>query len=59
MTRVMALNPDELPSLNAILGLGIIKDALSHWRVNQNNADEGFWKKSLKDRSYVLSQVFV
>jgi hypothetical protein len=59
ITRLMALNPDELPSLNAILGLGIVKDALSHWRANQNNGDEGFWKKSLKERAYVLSQVFV
>ena len=59
ISRLMALNPDELPLLNAMLGLRTVKDALAHWRANQTNGDEGFWKKSLKQRAYVLSQVFV
>jgi hypothetical protein len=59
ISRLMALNPDELPLINAMLGLKAVKEALVHWRANQANSDEGFWKKSLRERAYVLSQGFV
>ena len=59
IARLMTLNPTELPTLNSILGLTAVKEALSHWRTNHGNPDETFWKKSLKERAYVLSQVFL
>ena len=35
-----------------------MKDALEYWKKNQENSSEEFWQTALKDRTYVLSQVF-
>ena len=59
ISRLVALNPDGLPLLNAALGLGAIKEAVAYWEKNQTNGDESFWNKSLKERAYVLSQAFL
>jgi hypothetical protein len=56
--KLAAMPPEELPSLNAVLGLAALKGALSFWREKETNNDEDFWHRALADRSYVLSQVF-
>lgn len=33
-------------------------EALSLWRANQANGDEGFWQATLQESSYVFSQLF-
>jgi hypothetical protein len=57
--RLIASNPQGLPSLNGMLGLAVIKEALEYWRQNQTSGDELFWKRAFKERAYVLSQAFV
>jgi Domain of unknown function (DUF4263) len=59
IAKLMRLDAGELPTLNAILGLTALKEALAYWRQNQTNGQEGFWKQSFRERAYVLSQVFV
>jgi hypothetical protein len=56
--RLVDLNPNQLPDLNARVGLALLKDTLSKWRQNASNADEGEWQDLLEDRTHVLSQVF-
>lgn len=33
-------------------------DALSLWKANEGNGDEGFWQTSLRESSYIFSQLF-
>lgn len=40
------------------MGLATVKNALEYWRRNQSKDDEDFWHEALKERAYVLSQVF-
>jgi hypothetical protein len=57
-SRLAELAPEQLPSLNAILGLTATKNALAHWRRNQANGSEEFWQNALSENAFVLSQVF-
>jgi hypothetical protein len=56
--RLAKMAPEQLPGLNVILGLAVVKDALTFWKQNQANTSEEFWQKALGDRAYVLSQIF-
>jgi hypothetical protein len=56
--RLAAMAPEQLPGLNAILGLAVVKDALNYWKQNQANSSEEFWQQALTNRAYVLSQIF-
>jgi len=57
-SRLAALEPEQLPTLNSLLGLAAVKHALTYWQDNHAVAAEDFWQKALSDRAYVLSQVF-
>lgn len=57
-SRLAALAPEQLPSLNAVLGLAALKNALVYWKENDANSSEDFWQMALGERAYVLSQVF-
>jgi hypothetical protein len=57
-SKLTQLDPQSLPSLNAVIGLSAIKEALAYWEKNQNNSSELFWQNALSDRAFVLSQVF-
>ncbi|WP_163787501.1 Shedu immune nuclease family protein [Myxococcus vastator] len=52
------LAPADLAGLNALAGLGMLKQALSIWNTNRSNADENFWQSTLTQYSFVFSQVF-
>ena len=56
--RLVNLNPNQLPDLNARVSLALLKDTLSKWRQNASNANEDEWQDLLEDRTHVLSQVF-
>jgi len=56
--RLVDLGPDQLPDLNARVGLALLKDTLSKWRQNETNSDEDDWQVLLEERTYVLSQAF-
>jgi len=56
--RLIDLSPNELPDLNARIGLALLKETLSKWRQNEANDDEEKWQGLLEKRTYVLSQVF-
>src|SRR5258708_1411431 len=51
------MDSEQLPDLNARLGLASLKGTLATWQKNQNNNDENYWQKLLESRTYVLSQV--
>jgi hypothetical protein len=52
------LADDELPELNALVGLANLKAVLNVWRSNATNNDEEFWQKTLSKYAFVLSQLF-
>ena len=58
LEKLAFLDPTQLPVLNALLGFAALKDAQNYWREHQSNEDEGFWRKSLKERAYILGQLF-
>lgn len=58
LKRFMATAHEQLPDLNAVLGLAAVKEALAQWEMHKANVDEEFWQKTLAERSFVLSQVF-
>jgi hypothetical protein len=55
--RLAAIAPEQLPGLNVVLNLAVVKDALKYWRQNQANSSEEFWQQALTNRAYVLSQI--
>ncbi len=58
LSRFAVIAPDQLPGLNAILGLAVIKEALAYWKRHHANNDEEFWQRALAERSFVLGQIF-
>ncbi|PYT60646.1 MAG: hypothetical protein DMG35_10815 [Acidobacteria bacterium] len=56
--KLAILDPTQLPALNALLGLAALKDAQNYWLEHHSNEDESFWRRSLKERAYILSQLF-
>jgi hypothetical protein len=58
LTRLSELPPEQLPNLNAVVGLVAIKEAISFWNANQTDAREEFWQKALEQRVFVLNQAF-
>jgi len=55
--KLVALNPRDLPNLNALIGLGSLKETLNIWKNSQNDGNEEHWQQLLEERTYVLSQV--
>lgn len=49
---------EELPELNALVGLTNLKAVYGIWTRNKTNGDEEFWQKTLTKYSFVLSQLF-
>lgn len=49
---------DELPQLNALVGLANLKAVHGIWKRNSTNANEEFWQGTLTKYSFVLSQLF-
>lgn len=56
--RLRALAKSELPSVTSFLSLVTLKDAVSEWRENQDNASEDYWQELLAKHASVLSHVF-
>jgi hypothetical protein len=52
------LNIADLAEINALAGIGMLKQALEAWTVNKGNADESFWHSTLTSYAFVFSQVF-
>lgn len=52
------LGVQALAHLNAALRLAELHDALRLWEENKENGDEEFWQQGLKQRPWILSQVF-
>lgn len=55
--KLVELNPLDLPNLNALIGLGSLKETLKTWQNNQSDGNEEHWQHLLEERAYVLSQV--
>ncbi|HYL86320.1 MAG TPA: Shedu immune nuclease family protein [Candidatus Angelobacter sp.] len=55
--KLVELNPGDLPNLNALIGLGSLKETLKIWKNSQNEGNEEHWQQLLEERVYVLSQV--
>ena len=49
---------DELPGLNALVGLANLRSLLRIWSANLENKDEEFWQQLFARHSFVLSQLF-
>jgi Domain of unknown function (DUF4263) len=54
----LAANDEQLPQLNALVGVANLKAVLKIWEENAENADEGFWQDIFSRHAYVLSQLF-
>jgi hypothetical protein len=52
------LGVDSLQKLNTLVGISSLKNALSLWETNKENAEEEFWQQRLEQNAFVLSQVF-
>lgn len=52
------LEGDRLESLNALAGIGSLRKAYRIWEDNAENSDEEFWRQTLIENTFVLSQVF-
>jgi hypothetical protein len=52
------LDLTDLTEINSLAGIGLLKQALSAWSLNQGNSDEAFWQQTLTKYSFVFSQVF-
>lgn len=48
----------DLAEINALAGIGMLKQALATWAANKANPDESFWQETLTKYSFVFSQVF-
>jgi hypothetical protein len=49
---------DDLTEINALAGIGVLRQALATWAANKTNPDESFWQKTLTKYSFVFSRVF-
>ena len=49
---------DQLPELNALIGLANLRAALKVWQDNAANDEEEFWQQQFAKHNYVLSQLF-
>jgi hypothetical protein len=48
----------DLAEINALAGIGMLRQALATWAANKDNPDESFWQETLTRYSFVFSQVF-
>ena len=48
----------ELPGLNALVGLANLRSVLKVWKANATCKDEEFWQSLFASHSFVLSQLF-
>lgn len=48
----------DLAEINALAGIGMLKQVLATWTANKGNSDESFWQETLTKYSFVFSQVF-
>ena len=58
VSRLISLGENALRNLNAAVGLGALKRALSIWDENKRSSDEEFWQKTFIENSFVLEHVF-
>jgi hypothetical protein len=52
------LNVDDLQKLNAVIGLGNLKNVLEVWKNNMDNDSEEFWQGVLAQNSFLFAQLF-
>ena len=52
------LTPADLGKINALAGVGLLRQALDVWEANKGNADESFWQDTLAQYPFLFSQVF-
>jgi hypothetical protein len=48
----------DLTEINSLAGIGMLKQVLSIWQANKDNSEEAFWQSTLRQYSFVFSQVF-
>lgn len=48
----------DLSGINAMVGIGLLRQALTVWEANKDNKVEEFWQATLRQYSFVFSQVF-
>jgi hypothetical protein len=56
--KLQKLNVDSLKKINSLIGVSNLRKVLSIWNQNKENNDEEFWQKTLKEHTWVISQVF-
>jgi len=54
----LATNDEELPELNALVGMANLRAILKVWENNAGNSAEEFWQGVFAKHSFVLSQIF-
>lgn len=58
LDKIAELNIDQLNTINTVVGLVNLKNALRIWEMEKANPDEEFWQGFLKANAWVISQVF-
>src|SRR5699024_680382 len=56
--KLTKLKEKELEQLNTLVGLTNLKNVLSFWESNKEEATEKFWQDFLKEHTWILSQLF-
>jgi len=58
VTEQLAAEGNQLPELNALVGLASLRAILKIWNENSTNDNEEFWQHKLGTHAFVLSQLF-
>lgn len=56
--KLEQLETTDLQKLNTLVGLSGLKNVLAIWEANKENDDEEFWQTTLRQNSFVFSQIF-
>jgi len=58
MEKMNMVKADDLAKLQSMIGIARVKKLLNTWEANKTNSNEEFWQKTLKENSWVISQLF-
>lgn len=58
LSDFIAADAPQVDLLNAVLGVASLRALIALWNTNQDNADEGFWQRTIEGHPLVFSQLF-
>ena len=58
LEKFKSLKREDLEKINVVTNISNLEALVALWRSNKQNADESFWQDTVRDDSWVFSQVF-